>query len=260
MALGYEDLNDHEELRHDPLLGVLVGKRAAGEEPLAGKSTLKRLELARARADRYKRIAVGPHGGGALLRRGVLGSGRPEPASRARPRRHRRSSPRSARGSLLPRLLRPLLLLAALHLLRRGLLWAQLRRSDIDASAGAVEAVAQVVGQIRERWPQVSIVLRGDSGFAREALMAWCEEHAVDYVFGLARNRRLQRAVGAELQQAASRHGQSGEPERVFKDFSYQTRKSWSRARRVVARPRCWARGRIRASSSPRCPPSSGRP
>jgi hypothetical protein len=257
LALGYEDLNDHEQLRSDPLLAAAVGladpagasRRCARDrgKPLAGKSTLQRLEagaVVDARQDRYKRIAVD----GAAVKRffvEVFLSGRSEPSEplildldATDDPVHGQQEGRFFHGYYGHYCYLPLYIFCG-----EALLWAQLRPSDIDASAGAVEAVAQVVGQIRERWPRVAIVLRGDSGFAREALMAWCEEQAVDYVFGLARNRRLERAVGAELQQAASRQGQSGEPERVFKDFSYQTRKSWSRTRRVVGKAEVLGKG-----------------
>jgi hypothetical protein len=116
------------------------------------------------------------------------------------------------------------------------LLCARLRRANIDAAAGAVSEVERIIAQIRSRWPQVQIILRADSGFAREELMAWCEQHEVDFVFGLARNARLQRALGGELEQARERFDQSGQAERVFKDFVYITRKSWSRQRRVVGK------------------------
>ena len=257
LVLGYEDLNDHEQLRGDPLLAAAVGladptggaRRCARDrgKPLAGKSTLQRLEagaVVDAGQDRYKRIAVD----GEAVERffvEVFLSGRSAPSEplildldATDDPVHGQQEGRFFHGYYGHYCYLPLYIFCG-----EALVWAQLRPSDIDASAGAAEAVAQVVGQIRERWPQVAIVLRGDSGFAREALMAWCEEHAVDYVFGLARNRRLERAVGAELQQAASRHGQSGEPERVFKDFSYQTRKSWSRTRRVVGKAEVLGKG-----------------
>ncbi len=116
------------------------------------------------------------------------------------------------------------------------MLCARLRPSDIDGSAGALEELQRIVGQVREHWPAVRIILRADSGFAREVIMAWCEEHAVDYVFGLAKNARLIRALGKELQQARQECEQTGKPARVFRDFAYKTRKSWSRTRRVVGK------------------------
>jgi hypothetical protein len=128
------------------------------------------------------------------------------------------------------------LLSAPLHLLRPVPFSGQAAAGQLDASAGAVEEVERRVRQIRSRWPNVRIVLRADRGFAREALMAWCEAHGVDYVFGLAKNARLLKQVEAELDEAKRRHKHTQQPERVFKDFSYQTRDRWSRARRVVGK------------------------
>jgi hypothetical protein len=125
----------------------------------------------------------------------------------------------------------------------RHLLTAKLRPSNIDASAGAVEEVAWLVEQLRRRWPEVEIVLRADSGFAREALMAWCEANRVDYLFGLARNSRLVAAIEDELAEARAAQLESGEPARRFADFDYATRKSWSRRRRVVAKAEHLAKG-----------------
>src|SRR4051812_21302549 len=124
----------------------------------------------------------------------------------------------------------------------RHLLGAKLRRSDIDGSAGAVEEVARIIAQIRASWPRVRIVLRADSGFAREALMAWCEQHRVDYVFGLARNKRLEARIAPELAQARAAAQASGLPTRCFKDFLWSTRDSWSRRRRVIAKAE-WTQG-----------------
>ncbi|HTT05140.1 MAG TPA: IS1380 family transposase, partial [Steroidobacteraceae bacterium] len=116
------------------------------------------------------------------------------------------------------------------------LLASKLRTADIDGAAGAREEVERIVAQIRARWPAVRIILRADSGFCREPLMGWCEQNAVDYVFGLARNSRLVRSIGAELHEAALESAQSARPARRFKELSYRTRRSWSRARRVVAK------------------------
>ena len=118
----------------------------------------------------------------------------------------------------------------------RHLLAAKLRRSNIDASAGAMEEVARIVAHIRGRWPRTRILLRGDSGFAREALMAWCEANRVDYLFGLARNARLEEMVKLELIAASLDAIRSGRPARRFKDFRYTTLDSWSRERRVIGK------------------------
>jgi hypothetical protein len=116
------------------------------------------------------------------------------------------------------------------------LLCARLRPSNIDASAGSREEVERIVEQIRKAWPHTQIILRADSGFCREELMAWCEKHAVDYVFGFARNPRLRRKIAQEMRQAKKEQQRTGEPARVFSEFSYQTRKTWSQSRRVVAK------------------------
>src|SRR5690242_3831254 len=118
----------------------------------------------------------------------------------------------------------------------RHLLAARLRRSNIDAASGATEEVARIVAQIRRRWPRARILLRGDSGFAREALMAWCEANRVDYVFGLARNDRLEEAIKPELLAASVESLRTGRPARCFKDLTWSTLDSWSRQRRVVGK------------------------
>ncbi len=116
------------------------------------------------------------------------------------------------------------------------LLCARLRPSNQDASAGSLEEVQRIVAQMWARWPKVRIVLRADSGFCREELLAWCEIHGVHYVFGLARNARLRRKIAGEMRQAREEHRRSGKPARVFTELRYRTRNSWSRSRRVVAK------------------------
>ena len=116
------------------------------------------------------------------------------------------------------------------------LLCARLRAADKDAAAGAVDEVSRIVTQVRARWPKTRIVLRADSGFCREELMAWCEANKVDYLFDLARNQRLSKRIGAQMEQARVLHQTTGKAARVFTGFAYITRKSWSRARRVVAK------------------------
>ena len=125
----------------------------------------------------------------------------------------------------------------------RQLLAAKLRRSNIDAAAGAKDEVARIVARIRRRWPKVRILLRADSGFAREELMAWCEEQRVDYVFGLARNSRLVDEIAIDLAWAEAEHQETGEPARRFKEFFYATRDSWSRRRRVIGKAEHLAKG-----------------
>ena len=122
-----------------------------------------------------------------------------------------------------------------------------LRRANIDASAGAVEEVSRIVCQIRARWPRVRILLRADSGFAREGLMSWCEHNRVDFVFGLARNARLETRVAAALREARTMAEATGRPARVFRDFLWSTKETWSRRRRVIAKAE-W----IRDEANPR--------
>jgi hypothetical protein len=124
----------------------------------------------------------------------------------------------------------------------RHLLASKLRRSNIDASAGAREEVERIIAQIRKRWPRVRILLRADSGFAREALMSWCERNRVDYVFGLPRNARLEAEIAPELADAEAMSRASGTAARVFKEIHWTTLNSWSRKRRVVAKAE-WTQG-----------------
>ena len=250
LALGYEDLNDHDELRRDSLLALLVGRsdltgrgRCRARDlgcPLAGSSTLNRLELGTAEGaatDRYKRIAADPEAMDRLLVEVFL-------ESYARPPReiildldatddplHGRQEGRFFHGYYRHYCYLPLYIFCGEHLL-----CARLRPSNIDGSAGSVEELTRIVGQIRQRWPTTRIVVRGDSGFCREPLMRWCEARGHGYVFGLARNARLVRALGRELHEAQAEYLRTDEPARRYRDFRYRTRKSWSRSRRVVGK------------------------
>ena len=240
IALGYEDLVDHDELRHDPVLAALVGKLEARRKdcaPLAGKSTLNRLEHAPLAPSCYHKIG---HDGAAI--EGLFVDLFLDSHATA-PRRiildldatddplHGHQEGRFFHGYYDCYCYLPLYVFCGRHLLA-----AKLRRSNIDASAGAIDEVARIVGQIRARWPRVEILLRADSGFAREELMVWCEANAVDYVFGLARNERLVGAIAEELAAAEAESLAQGGPARRFADFLWRTLDSWSRARRVVAK------------------------
>jgi hypothetical protein len=235
LALGYEDLNDHEQLRSDPLLALLSGKREL-EARLAGKSTLNRLELT-GRSARYHKIDYWPEAIDRLLADLYI-------ESHATPPRqivldldatdvplYGHQPERFFHGYYDSYCYLPLYIFAG-----DQLLCARLRPANQDAAAGSVEEVSRIVEQLRARWPEVKIVLRADSGFCREALMSWCEHNTVDYVFGLQRNQRLHRIVGKQMHEAQVLHRTTGEAARVFAEFDYQTRKSWSRARRVVAK------------------------
>ena len=116
------------------------------------------------------------------------------------------------------------------------MLCARLRSSNIDASSGALEEVQRIVAQIRKKWPEVEIILRGDGGFSRDAIMSWCEKNRVQFLFGMAKNKRLLKIIGKQLQEAKVEFEKTKQAARVFTEFSYQTRKSWERERRVVAK------------------------
>ena len=255
IALGYEDLIDHDELRHDPVLGTVLGKleaRRPGCAPLAGKSTLNRLEHAPEGADRYRRIGHDPAAIEDLFVDLFLDAW-PEAPERivldldaTDDPIHGHQEGRFFHGYYDCHCYLPLYVFCGDHLLA-----ALLRRSNIDASAGALEEVERIVARIRARWPRVEILLRADSGFAREALMAWCEANRVDYLFGLQRNKRLAERIQAELAQAEAEATASGQAARRFADFRWTTRKSWSRRRRVVAKAE-WMPGRGEKGANPR--------
>jgi hypothetical protein len=240
LALGYEDLNDHEELRNDPLLAVLVEKADPSQKALAGKSTLNRLELTRetaSRQERYKKIVLDHGAVDRLLVEVFLQAHREEPQEiildldATDDPLHGKQEGRFFHGYYGHYCYLPLYIFCG-----EFLLGARLRPSNIDASAGSVEELKCIVKQIRSRWPQVRLVVRGDSGFCREELMAWCEAEGVDYLLGLAKNERLKAEIAKEMGEAKAQYQQTARAARLFKEFVYQTRESWSRARRVVAK------------------------
>jgi DDE family transposase len=240
LALGYEDLIDHDQLRHDPLLGAALGKleprRRSDCAALAGKSTLNRLERT-PHNRRYHKIEHRPKAIEGLFVDLFLDSYVKPPKRLVLDLDctddpvHGEQEARFFHGYYGHYCYLPLYIFCDQHLLV-----AKLRPANIDGAAGSVEEVARVVAQIRARWPKVQIILRADSGFAREELMAWCEANGVEYVFGLAKNTRLQAAIEAELEAAKRCCEAQGRAARRFKDFAYQTRESWSRARRVIGK------------------------
>jgi hypothetical protein len=251
LALGYEDVVDHDQLRHDPTLAVLAGKLSARRKdcaPLAGKSTLNRLELGGPELTRYHRIAWDGAKIEALFVDLFLEAHQHPPKQiildldATDDPLHGHQEGRFFHGYYDCYCYLPLYIYSGSHLLA-----SKLRRANIDASAGAIEETARIVAQIRARWPAVRIVLRADSGFAREALMSWCEVNGVDFLFGLAKNERLVAEIASELAAAEEESKTTGQPARRFKEFQWSTRDSWSRPRRIIAKAE-WTGG----SANPR--------
>jgi hypothetical protein len=257
LALGYEDLNDHDNLRRDPLLATAIGKRdptgRTRQRPrdrgkaLAGKSTLNRLELTPVGADedsRYQKITCQTRDVERLLVTLFL-QAHHEPPERivldldaTDDPIHGHQLGRFFHGYYKSYCYLPLYIFCGDHLL-----CARLRPSDLDASAGALKQLQRIVARIREAWPEVKITVRGDSGFCREAIMSWCEADGVDYLFGLAQNPRLLAMIAAEQEQARLEFERTKEPTRVFAELRYRTLDSWSRERRVVAKAEHLAKG-----------------
>jgi hypothetical protein len=250
LVLGYQDLNDHDQLRQDPLLAMLSGKSdLEGEHRRrpqdrgkagAGKSTLNRLELTRADANRptpYKKIVLDEKAVDRLLVDLYI---------QAQPRQPQRivldldATEDPVHGEQEGRFFHgyygcycylPLYIFIGEHLVCAGL-----RSSNIDASAGALEEIQRIVNQLRVVWPEGEIVLRADSGFCRDAILSWCEQNRVRYVFGLAQNERLVKKLRKPMKPAQRQWEQTGKPARMFTEFRYRTRKTWSRARRVIGK------------------------
>ncbi len=257
LALGYEDLNDHDDLRLDPLLATVVGKgdptgksrqrRRDRGKALAGKSTLNRLELTPIGADkdsRYKKIACRTRDVERLFVSLFL-QAHERPPERIVLDLDATDNP--IHGHQLGRFFHayykgycylPLYIFCGDHLL-----CARLRPSDIDACAGSVKHLDRIVAQLREAWPEVKVVVRADSGFCREELLRWCEDNGVDYVIGLAKNTRLTTAIAAEAELARQEFEATKQPARHFAELRYQTLKTWSRERRVVAKAEHLAKG-----------------
>lgn len=237
LALGYEDLNDHDQWRHDPLLGVLTGKQQP-QRSAAGKSTLNRLELGTREANRYSKIDVDTAAIDHLLVDLFVESFATAPArivldlDATDLPLHGHQEDRFFHGYYDGYCYLPLYIFCGEHLL-----CARLRPSNRDAAAGSVEEVERIVNQIRKAWPTVQVILRGDSGFCRDRLMSWCEANKVDFVFGFARNTLLEKLLSPYMEQAQAQQAATEKPARVFAEFDYQTKsKSWSQSRRVIGK------------------------
>jgi len=251
LCLGYEDLNDHDHLRADPLLAVMVGKtdpqgehrREARDrgKALAGKSTLNRLERTRADAgsgDRYKKTVMQPGAIDRLFVDHFLDAHERPPLQvvldldATDDPVHGHQEGRFFHGYYDCYCYLPLYIFCGEFLLS-----AQLRSAAIDPAKGALGDVQRVVKQIRSKWRRVPILLRGDSGFCRDAIMSWCEREGIDYIFGLAKNPRLLQEIEAELKEAEEESAKTGRAARVYKNFRYQTlENTWSRTRRVIGK------------------------
>ena len=240
LALGYEDINDHEQLRTDPVFGILAGREEL-DEPLAGKSTLNRMELGTGAKDRYKKITFWKDALDELLVKVFIESHDNAPAEiildvdTTDLPLHGKQEGRFFHGYYDNYCYLPLYIFCGEHVL-----CARLREANHDAAFGSLQEIQTIVAQIREAWPATKIILRGDSGFCRNQLMSWCENNSVDFVFGLARNQRLRKIIGAQMHAATQQWNQTGKPARIFSEFSYQTKKTkkggWDRERRVVAK------------------------
>jgi hypothetical protein len=240
LALGYEDLNDHEQLRKDPVFGILAGREEMGA-PLAGKSTLNRMEMGAGTRDRYKKITFWKDSIDELMVKVFIESHPSAPTEIVLDvdttdlPLHGKQEGRFFHGYYDNYCYLPLYIFCGDHVL-----CARLREANHDAAFGCLAEIKRIVTQVRAAWPEVKIVLRGDSGFCRNELMSWCEANRVEFVFGMARNQRLRKIIGAQMHEATGQWNKTGKPARVFTEFDYQTRKTkkggWDRPRRVVAK------------------------
>ena len=257
IMLGYEDLNDHDELRRDVLFSLLSGKKdPTGQDrrlkrdkgcALAGKSTLNRLELTSQDAsssERYKKISYNKEAIERLLVDVFLESYKTPPkeiildCDATDDPLHGKQEGRFFHGYYGCYCYLPLYIFCGDHLLS-----ALLRPSDIDASKGVIDELTRIVSEIRECWPAVKIIIRGDSGFCREEIMKWCENDSVDYVFGLAKNERLKSKINKQMKHARRRYLRTGKASRSFRNFYYRTLESWSKKRRVVGKAEYLSKG-----------------
>ena len=257
IALGYEDLNDHDRLRHDVVMGVLSEKDEPGGadrvrktdqgKPIAGKSTLNRLELTPEQANeksRYKKIVADGAAIDELMVAIFIDSYPSAPSEivldidATDDPLHGHQEGRYFHGYYAEYCYLPLYIFCAEHLL-----CARLRPANKEPASGVLAELTRIVEQIRAVWPEVRIIIRGDSGFCREEIMKYCEGHQLDYVLGLAKNSRLKKALQTEMAQAQKLHQSTQKAARLFKDFRYQTRKSWSCERRVVGKAEYLAKG-----------------
>ena len=238
LALGYEDLNDHELLRLDPLLGALAGKAEPGTDLLAGKSTLNRMELGTGTPSRYKKITFWRDSVDELLVNVFLEAHPVAPVQivldidTTDMALHGNQEEKFYHGYYKHHCYLPLYIFCGDHVL-----CSRLRPSSVGPAVGSRKEVQRIVQQIRQRWPDVVIILRGDSGFCADELLTWCEENRVDFVVGVARNQRLEKLIDGELAEAKEQFEATQQPARIFVEFEHKTLKgAWNKDRRVVAK------------------------
>jgi len=238
LALGYEDLNDHDLLRQDPLLGVMAGKSEPGTDLLAGKSTLNRMELGTGTPSRYKKITFWRDSVDELLVDIFLEAHPVAPEQivldidTTDMPLHGNQEDKFYHGYYKHYCYLPLYIFCGDHVL-----CARLRPSRIGPAVGSRKEVERIVKQIRQRWPEVEIILRGDSGFCADELLSWCENNGVHYVVGVARNQRLEKIVDGPLAEAKQQFEATQQPARIFVEFDHKTLKGmWNKDRRVVAK------------------------
>jgi hypothetical protein len=246
ICLGYEDLNDHDQWRNDPVLGMACGRDPESGN-LAGKSTLNRLELSACDGsgeDRYHRLEWDSTAIRQFFVDAFISSHDKPPAQivldfdATDDPVHGDQEGRFFHGFYDEYCFLPLYVFAGEHLLA-----ADLRTANQDAAAGSTPTLAFLVNRIREFWPATRIIARADSGFCRNDFMDWCEAHNVHYVLGLARNSRLVRRLGPALREAREGYDLTGHGYRVFRELEYRTRSSWSCSRRVVGKAEHLAKG-----------------
>jgi Transposase DDE domain group 1 len=247
IALGYEDLNDHDELRHDRVMGILAGKLDPERKncaAVAGKSTLNRLERSLPMPTRYHKIDHDPAAIEGVFVDLFLDAHQNAPKEiicdldATDDPMYGDQEGKFFHGYYKCHCYLPLFIFCGRHLLA-----AKLRTSDIDGAAGAKDEMERIITKIRKRWPKVRIILRGDSGFCRDDLMSWCEENDVDYIFGVGKTARLVTRIASELAEAEAEHRATNLPARRFNDFMWTTLDSWNRERRVIAKAE-WTEGK----------------
>ena len=216
----------------------MAGKAQPGTEALAGKSTLNRMELGTGMPTRYKKITFWRDSVDELLVDVFLEAHPVSPQQivldidTTDMALHGNQEGKFYHGYYQHYCYLPLYIFCGDHVL-----CARLRPSSIGPAVGSRKEVERIVQQIRQRWPEVEIILRGDSGFCSDELMTWCEQNRVEYVVGMARNQRVEGLIAGPLGEAKQQFEATQQPARIFVEFQHETLKgTWSKKRRVVAK------------------------